>query len=262
MTVAQLACSRSGHGERIVLLHGFTQTSRSWSRIAERLAPDHEVVAIDLPGHAGSSEVRIDLVESATSIAEAAGPGPAVIVGYSLGGRHALHVALQHPQIVRALVLVGATAGIEDPTERSLRRASDERLAEQLLDTGVEEFLAQWLAGPLFASLTAEAADVEDRLRNSAEGLAASLRLAGTGVQQNLWPRLGELRMPVLLLAGEHDEKFTALGRRMAAMIGADAEFELVPGAGHSVHLEQPGPFGDRLVEFLHRIEAASPGGS
>jgi 2-succinyl-6-hydroxy-2,4-cyclohexadiene-1-carboxylate synthase len=96
------------------------------------------------------------------------------------------------------------------------------------------------LAQPLFAGLPAEA---RGGRTTDATGMASSLRLAGTGTQEPLWDRLGGLSMPVLVVAGERDAKFRALGQRLVGTIGANAELMLVPDAGHAAHLEQPGAF-------------------
>lgn len=225
---------------RLVLVHGFTQTGASWEPIARRLAAaGHEVMTPDLPGHGARSKVRAGLAETAQLLA--AECGPACYVGYSLGGRVCLQLARHHPEVVERLVVLSATAGIDDPDERAARRAADNRLADELESSGdVAAFLERWLAGPLFATLPREAAGMEARLANTAGGLASSLRLAGTGTQEPLWDRVGSLPMPVLVLAGELDEKFSALGARLVSAIGAYATLQLIAGAGHAAHLERP----------------------
>src|SRR6202011_6209711 len=92
----------------------------------------------------------------------------ACYVGYSMGGRLSLHLALERPDLVERLVLVGATAGLASPADRAARRAADEALAGRLAAEGVEAFVDWWLAQPLFAHLQAEAAGREDRLTNGA----------------------------------------------------------------------------------------------
>jgi 2-succinyl-6-hydroxy-2,4-cyclohexadiene-1-carboxylate synthase len=168
-----------------------------------------------------------------------------------MGGRLCLQLALDVPERVLGLVLLGATAGIVDADERAARRTADEALAADLERDGLDAFLARWLALPLFDGLSPEAADVEDRRRNTVAGLAASLRLAGTGSQADLWGRLGDLDVPVLVLAGERDAKFSGIGRELAATIGGNARFQLVAGAGHAAHLEQPAAFLDVLRSWL-----------
>ena len=237
-----LSVERRGDGSRLVLVHGFTQTGRSWRALADALAVDHEVVVPDAPGHAGSSDVRADLPTGAELLVEAAG-GPATFVGYSMGARFALHAALDHPDAVRGLVLIGGTAGIEDPGERAARRNQDRATARRLEDEGLDRFLEGWLAQPLFAGLGAERSGIEDRRRNTVAGLTSSLELAGTGTQAPLWDRLAELTVPVLAVAGSTDAKFSALAERMVRAIGPSATLGLVAGAGHAAHLEQPDAF-------------------
>jgi len=227
--------------DHIVFAHGFTQTARSWTgfdrHLRERL-PGVETLAVDLPGHGDAlPPPDVDLWMSADRLVAAG--GTATYVGYSMGGRVTLHAALARPASMRSLVLIGPTAGIDDPDERAARRMADERLADHIEAIGVERFIDEWLANPLFAGLTAETAMRDDRLRNTATGLAASLRATGTGTQEPLWERLGEIECPVLVLAGEHDSKFRSIGERMAGLL-ATSTFDVIAGAGHSVHLEQP----------------------
>ncbi len=227
--------------DRFVLAHGFTQTARSWStfgRLLEAQLPGAETIAVDLPGHGTAPPPSdADLWESADRLVDTG--GTATYVGYSMGGRVSLHAALAQPVPVRALVLIGATAGIDDPDERRARRAADERLADHIETVGVDTFIDEWLGNALFAGLTEQTAMRDDRLRNTAAGLAASLRATGTGTQEPLWERLGEIDVPVLVLAGQDDAKFRAIGERMADLL-ASSTFEVIAGAGHSVHLEQP----------------------
>lgn len=247
----QLAVDRSGAGPRLVLVHGFTQTRRCWGDLAPELARDHEVLAVDAPGHGRSSGVRATFEAAAALIGEAG--GRASYLGYSMGGRLCLELALDRPDLVDRLVLVGASPGIDDPGERERRRVGDRALADHLEAVGVAAFLQEWLAQPLFAGLSAGAAALPERLTNSVPGLSSSLRLAGTGVQPSLWPRLPELDQPVLIMSGALDEKFTAIGERMAAAIGANATHLVVPAAGHTAHLEQPDAFLTALRVWLRR---------
>ena len=191
--------------------------------------------------------MHADLWSTATLLADVAHGARATWVGYSLGGRCSLHVALAHPEVVDRLVLVSATAGIADDAERSARVERDEALATHVEQIGVEAFLDEWLAQPLFAGLTAENDGRAARLANTAEGLAASLRLAGTGTQDPLWGRLAEVHVPVLLVAGERDERFVGHAEHMAALL-PDAAVAVLPDAGHAAHLEQPDAFATAVL--------------
>jgi 2-succinyl-6-hydroxy-2,4-cyclohexadiene-1-carboxylate synthase len=228
----------------VVLVHGFTQTGACLGPLADDLASDRAVVHPDLPGHGRSTAPPdADLWAVADELADrlaATTDGPATWIGYSLGGRACLHVALAHPGIVDRLVLIGATAGIDEAGERAARQDADERLAGHLEEIGVAAFLDEWLAGPLFATLPGWARFDDERRTNTEAGLAASLRHAGTGAMAPLWDRLGTIEAPTLVLAGERDAKFRALGERLVAAIGANATFQVVPGAGHAAHLEAP----------------------
>ncbi len=170
-----------------------------------------------------------------------------------MGGRFCLHAALARPDLVERLVLISATAGLDDPADRAARRASDEALADHLLTVGVPTFLDEWLTLPLFAGLPPDRAHRSAREANTAAGLASSLRLAGTGTQVPLWDRLADLTLPVLVVTGADDAKFTAVGRRVVESIGPNAELAVVEGAGHTVHLEQPDRFLGVLLPWLAR---------
>jgi 2-succinyl-6-hydroxy-2,4-cyclohexadiene-1-carboxylate synthase len=243
-----------GHGldGRVVLVHGFTQTHRSWDEVAGALAGRFEVVMVELPGHGGSAPARLDFPATAAAIAEAGG-GPATYVGYSMGGRLCLRTALDRPGLVASLVLVGASPGIEDGAARAERRRADARLAEDLAGGDTKAFLDGWLAQPLFETTTPRPADLEARRANPPDGLAYALRH-----QQHRHGQLGEAVPQRLLrsraqVAGEHDAKFRALAERMAAAIGPNARTEEVAGAGHAVPLDQPGACAALIAEAAHQ---------
>lgn len=232
-----------------MLVHGFTQTGRCWGVEAADLAIDHEVVRVDAPGHGRSAHVHADL--DATAPLLVAAGGSATYLGYSMGARMCLTAALARPDAVVGLVLVGGTAGIDDDSARAERARDDRATAARLQALGLEAFLDDWLDQPLFARLPAGASFRDERLTNSVAGLTASLELAGTGAQRPSWDRLHTLAMPVLVVAGANDVKFTALGRRMADAIGSNATLALVPEAGHAAHLEQPAEFLQILRRWL-----------
>jgi 2-succinyl-6-hydroxy-2,4-cyclohexadiene-1-carboxylate synthase len=234
----------------VLLAHGFTQTAQSWSLVQQLLRARgfDDSKAIDLPGHGSASAVRSDLWGSADHLVAAG--GRTAYIGYSMGGRVSLHAALAHPHAVERLVLIGATAGIDNAEVRAQRRTDDELLADRIETVGVEAFIDEWLKNPLFTGLTPNQAMRVDRLRNTADGLASSLRLAGTGTQMPLWDRLRDISCPVLLLVGQHDHKFSELAARMATAL-PNAELRTITHAGHSVHLEQPERTVDALVVWM-----------
>ena len=230
------------------MLHGFTQTVSSLAPLSTLLAMSRTVVAVDLPGHGASSSVSADLDEAAGLVIEAAGDSPFDLVGYSLGGRIALHVAASAPTGLRATVAISASPGLPDVEARASRLARDVAMADALeADGDVGAFIARWLANPMFATLPAARADATGRLANTAAGLADSLRRCSLGSQRWLVPELVTLPTPLLMIAGARDDPFLSLACAVAAAssaVGAAA----VPGAGHACHLEQPGTVA-RLID-------------
>lgn len=258
-----------------MLVHGFTQNARCWGPLADSLARSHEIAAVDLPGHGRSGELRGDLFRSARLLARSARDGhdetsPIDFLGYSLGGRVCLHLALTEPRRIRRLVVLGANPGIADPRARERRRRADRALADELDpparggddprlssahgpadDIRLRSFLERWLAGPLFATLPRESTMIDVRMQNTPRGLATSLRQCGTGEQDPLWDRLHELDMPVLFMAGELDGRFCDIGRRAVEAIGTNARLVVVPEAGHACHLERPDVVAQVVEQFL-----------
>ena len=167
-----------------------------------------------------------------------------------MGGRLCLQLALDRPEHVERLVLISASPGIADDAERAARRESDEALAREIERDGVDAFLERWLAQPLFATLPRELAGIDERrAANTVESLTHQLRALGQGTQPNNWPRLGELRMPVLLIAGALDTKYVDIAYRMREAI-PNARVEIVDGAGHACHLERPDVIGQLLASW------------
>jgi len=240
------------HAPKVVMLHGFTQTGNSWKPIAERIAAaGFHAVVMDLPGHGDSSGVRADLRRTADMVAAIG--GIATYVGYSLGGRVTLHLALMYPHLTVSTVLIGAHAGIADDDERARRREADDAVESRLVEVGIEAFVREWVAQPLFGNLVTTDGELADRMRNTVEGLASSLRLAGTGAQTSLWPRLREVSAPTLAMAGARDEKFAALAEQIAEAVGEGRKL-LVPDADHAAHLQQPDFVVQAILGVLLRL--------
>lgn len=225
-----------------MLLHGFAGTGRLWDPVIAGLGPErYRPLAPDLRGHGAASARRPVGFDVCVEDVLALAPSRFALAGYSLGGRIALHVALAAPERVTRLVLVASTAGIEDDAERAERAAADAALARRAESGGIEDFVREWTANPVFAGTPPDAAAAweADIRRNEPAGLAAALRGLGTGLMTPLWNRLGELPMPVTVVVGERDAKFVALGERLASTI-PEATLVTVQGAGHGVPREAP----------------------
>jgi 2-succinyl-6-hydroxy-2,4-cyclohexadiene-1-carboxylate synthase len=232
----------------VVLLHGFTNSGAIWTPVISGLGERYRALAPDIRGHASATGAEPVTLEAVIDDVAALTTEPFTLVGYSQGGRIALHVALALPHRVTRLVLIGASPGLADEAEREQRRLADERLAERIESLPIDEFALQWAQTPILADIPPDTAAIshQDRLQSTPQGLAAALRGLGTGTLPPLWSRLPEVQMPVALLAGERDAKFIAIAREMARCI-RHAKVTVVPGAGHAVHLERP----DAVVEAL-----------
>jgi 2-succinyl-6-hydroxy-2,4-cyclohexadiene-1-carboxylate synthase len=246
----------------LILLHGFTTSAASWGYHLDRLAAQGlRVIALDMLGHGASDAPeypeRYSLEHCQEDILAAlhelgVRQGEAILLGYSMGGRIALYTAFAG--FFRALILESASPGIENVGERTQRCLSDEALATRIERDGVVAFVAYWERLPLFASQKKlsrqqqQALHVQ-RLHNRAVGLAQSLRGVGIGTQPSLWDKLPELHIPTLLIAGELDTKFCTIARRMAQALPY-GQLQIVPDAGHTVHLEQPEQFDQLVINF------------
>jgi 2-succinyl-6-hydroxy-2,4-cyclohexadiene-1-carboxylate synthase len=233
-----LGLQRAGSGPVLVWLHGFTQTKNSAHEFLSILAGSYELLTIDLPGHGENASISASLDETADLLAEVLPREPFLLGGYSFGGRVALHVAQRYPQRLSHLVLLSATLGIRDESERRERRERDDALADRIEEIGADPFLDEWLAQPMFASLPHDSRERQAR-SHDAHGLAMSLRLSGTGTQRWLGESLGEFERPALALAGAEDKKFVLEARRLQdAFTHSSSAF--VADAGHAAHLERP----------------------
>lgn len=253
-----------GSGPSLMLLHGFTGSARSWEGVTDILCQTHRVVAIDVIGH-GQSDAPQDTARYAYNralddlacLAATLGVEQAAWLGYSMGGRLALGLARRHPERVGALILESTSPGLADPLERERRRGSDDALAKRIEEHGVDAFVAAWERLPLWESQARLAPEVlqrqrDIRLSNTPAGLAGSLRGMGTGAQPSFWGDLGSVKAPTLIIAGSLDDKFTRIARRMAEVIPR-ANLNIMPDAGHAVHLEQPERFADAVRNFISR---------
>jgi 2-succinyl-6-hydroxy-2,4-cyclohexadiene-1-carboxylate synthase len=225
---------------RVVFVPGFTQGAASWAPLIDQV-PGDDPWPIDVPDD-------LDFVATASAIGDVG--GSATYFGYSMGGRLALQLALDRPDLVEQLVLVSASPGIAEPAARAARRDADATLARRVERDGVDAFLAQWLAQPMFATLPAAAAGLDDRRRvNTVARLTHQLQVLGQGTQPSNWERLAELQMPVLLIVGALDTRYVGIAEQMAAVIPA-AYLEVIAGAGHACHLEQPDAVAHRFSSW------------
>ena len=264
---ASLSYYVTGEGRPVTLLHGFTQSGRSWRELISKLPAGYRWIIPDLRGHGETqiwrgAECSMDACTAdLVKLWDALGVERSHLVGYSMGGRLALHVAARRPDRVLSVFTIGAHAGLEEDA-REGRRQGDEALAARIEKEGIEAFVNYWGSQPMFAGIERRgptyAAEVRaDRLRNHASGLACSLRGMGAGAMQPLWDDLAHVEFPCTFVAGQLDHGYVASARRLASTV-ANSRVEIVPRAGHSVHQERPDAVA-RLLAF-HLAAATAVG--
>lgn len=247
----------------ICFLHGFMGSAEDWRAISEIFSRDYSTLSIDLPGH-GETKVepftpgsfRMEPIALAIiELIQKLGYSETNLVGYSMGGRLALYMALKYPEVIKRCALESASPGLKTEAEQLTRQKHDESLAQELLSTNFSNFLEKWYNQPLFKSLKALPTFselFEKRLKNSPEALAVVLQKMGTGVQPALWKELKNAINPILALVGEKDSKFVNIGKEMSehsALIHA----QCVANTGHLIHVENQPEFINRLYQFFDK---------
>jgi 2-succinyl-6-hydroxy-2,4-cyclohexadiene-1-carboxylate synthase len=223
----------------VLFIPGFMQPASAWAEVADRL--ERPTTLLDHAEHSFQGRLR--------EIA-AAGEG-ALLVGYSLGGRLALRAALRDPDRYAGLVTVGATAGIEDPPERSARAEADERLASWIEAAPIEDVVAIWERQPLFADQSESLVENQraGRLAQDPRQLALLLRTAGQGVLEPVWPELLTFQLPILAIAGSRDDGYVRAAKQIADT-APKARAAIVEEAGHAAHLQRPEEVASLIAAF------------
>lgn len=176
------------------------------------------------------------------------------LVGYSMGGRLAIAVALLYPEKINKLILESTTAGLENQLERVTRQNSDQEKADKLEDNGLENFVNNWEKLPLFATQTQLTIKQktfmhQQRLLHNVKNVANSLRMMGTGYQPNYWPQLKQINVETVVIVGANDDKFMKIGARIQKNI-LNSQIVVIKDAGHNVHFEKPKQYNEVLANI------------
>jgi len=248
-----------GNGTPIVMFHGFTGSTGTWHQFVKDWGAGYQIILVDLPGH-GQTETPIprsmeECCHDLAQLFDMLGLDTFHLIGYSMGGRTALSYAMLYPKSVRSLILESASPGIQEKAERQERVAKDQQLAQRIEKNGLVSFVDFWQEIPLFHSQKRLPPNVQrqirsERLSQSVEGLAQSLRYMGTGSQPSWWSMLQQFRQPVLLLVGELDDKFITINKKMQKE-WESANLMICNDAGHAIHVEKPAKFGTLVKEFI-----------
>jgi 2-succinyl-6-hydroxy-2,4-cyclohexadiene-1-carboxylate synthase len=246
---------RFGSGRRLVALHGFTHTGEQYRSLADEIG--REIYAPDLPGHGVSTTESTqidDVLASITASIASVGDG-APVLGYSQGARLALLLATRTLSVSGPLILMSGTAGIEDPADRRDRMGWDRSTGDEIIEIGIERFIDEWTSSGMTSTEglpeDIRRSDRDERLANTAEGLASALSGYGTGTMPSMWHVLDTITVPTLILTGSRDTTYTGLGERMATAIGDNASHRVINGAGHDLLLSGPTATAAHIKEFL-----------
>ena len=225
----------------ITFLHGFLGAPRDWDDVRANLC-EAPTAALEIPP-ARSWTDGVGQIASAI-------PSGSILVGYSMGARIALAVAMEGHVKLGGLVLVSGQTGLR-PAERPARWKHDLQVAERMEREVPETFLTWWYRQSVFAG---DSAELKQRLVAEKSGLdlrseAARLRTYSVARQPDYAPCLSQLRIPVMFIAGRGDEKYATLAANLAST-SAVFGYQIVEGCGHIVHRQQP----KTVAQILQRL--------
>ncbi len=237
-----------------VMLHGFTGAPESFDSLRALLPSDSYVIHPTLSGHGAApafAQSWDEELDRLVGLLRAEQVRNAHLVGYSLGGRVGYGLLARAPELFSRATLIGAHPGLRSPVERAQRRQADRESIALILRGGLDGFLAGWEALPMWASQRRLPSDTLERQRtirrsHTAAGLAHALAVLGLGEMPPVDPSAHET--PITLVAGALDEKHAGIAKTFAPQLPR-GRARIVPGAGHNVVLEAPGPLASILME-------------
>ena len=251
-----------GAGQPLLLLHGFTGDSSTWTSFLPKWGQNYKVISIDIIGHGKTdSPERIEkyhiseVTDQINKILDELKIPSVHLLGYSMGGRLAIAYYMKYPQTVKKLILESSSPGLRTEEERRERRIQDEALGNYILKHGMECFINKWESIPLFKSQQRLDESIKKKIRNQrlanhVIGLSNSLKGMGTGAQPSYWLEISKIAKKTLLITGELDQKFVQIAKNMTKMNELLTHIS-VKDAGHAIHVEKPEIFGTIVMEFL-----------
>lgn len=240
----------------LVALHGFTGFGGSWAPVAS-FSPEYNWITPDLPGH-GSCRLPVTLEAALNLIDNSVGKAKPLLMGYSMGGRLAIHYAVEHADRIKGLVLIGAHPGLEDADTQAQRLEYDNSLSKSILEGGLKAFWRKWAQHPLLASQKSmpkpiKALLTKGRKQHTAEGLASALLAYSQGLLRPLWGDLHKVTCPILLVAGANDPQAIQNAQRMQ-LLCHQATVAIIPEAGHAAHWENMPVFTETLKKYCKTL--------
>ncbi len=249
----------------VVLIHGFTGSSKDWEPIIPHLSKRFNYYSIDIIGHGNSDSplqekyyTQASIVELLNKITKEVISGKFILLGYSMGGRVSVSYAVNFPDKIEGLILESTSAGIMDNKERNIRKQSDEELAKFIENHSIEEFISFWMEQDIFNTQKRFAnsklnAIKNIKLNNNKSGLAFFLRGFGTGKMLPLYDQLKKIKSKTLLITGDLDDKFSLINNQMENLFSS-AKHISIKNSGHNTHLETPDSFIKTVNNFLDSL--------
>ena len=251
----------------ILLLHGFMGDVHEFNEVISMLADDFCCLEVDLPGHGKTQILSTDskyecyqmpntanaLIQLLDKLLDKLNVSECFLIGYSMGGRLALYLALHFPQYFTKVILESTSPGLATESERLARIQGDAQIARKISRIITREdftiFLANWYSQTIFGEIKNHpqfSQLIEQRLQNNPEQLVRSLKMMGTGVQPSLWSKLATNKIPLLLLVGELDTKF-----REIQQCTKYSQLRTIENTAHNIHFEKPLEFVKAAKNFL-----------
>jgi 2-succinyl-6-hydroxy-2,4-cyclohexadiene-1-carboxylate synthase len=248
----------------ILFLHGFMGNIDEFDEAINLLGDEFSYLTLDLPGHGKTEVLGGDEYYSMPNTAQAVinlldklKIVKCFLVGYSMGGRLALYLTLHFPERFFRVILESASPGLATEAERLERIKRDTQIGRKLtrITTKVAfaDFLSNWYSQAIFGYIKNHPQYdqmVKNRSQNNPQELDKSLRFMGTGYQPSLWSQLTKNKIPLLLLAGEYDEKFIHINIEIT-QVCQHSQLRIIDCAGHNIHFENTLVFVKILREFF-----------
>ncbi len=248
----------------ILFLHGFMGNIDEFDEAIKLLSNEFSYLTLDLPGHGKTQVLDHDEYYTMANTAEALIAlldklkiSQCFLVGYSMGGRLALYLTRYFPERFIKVILESASPGLATDTERVVRIKNDSQIANKLSRSVDKKdfatFLDNWYKQSIFGNIKNHPqykSMLENRLQNDPLELVKSLHFMGTGSQSSLWEEIGKIKIPLLLLVGEYDEKFIAVNQKMVDKCEM-MQLKVIDDVGHNIHFENTLAFVKNVKEFL-----------
>lgn len=246
----------------ILFIHGFMGRGEDWLDVINSLQHEFNCLIIDLPFHGkttikeGRSKLTFGRVGKALiSLLEVLEVKKCHMVGYSLGGRIALYLALRYPDFFHKVVLESASPGLKSEKEIEERIKQDAQRAQSLKNEKLPDFVQEWYKQPIFANLEKHQKFqelIDSRMKNEPALLLESLNILGTAQQPSLWEELPQLSVPVLLIVGELDNKFKNIAGEMV-LKNPNFHPKVIEACSHNVHFQNPLQYTNIIQNFFDK---------